>query len=251
MKATLIYLLIGFLLCSIIAGLAYWSHLKDQQVFLVTFQFYFLLLGIAHVNWMDTFLKWAGKEKSLPLELIFSILIALAGSIGFVLVLRVFGDNGLEIHMAGSIIWFIVPWFVNRSFYNALEIPDKIFKLWYYHVGKDIEEPDESKLKNLVLVSFLIQKKMGDKMQTHFRAKAPLDMEFGELFYYFINDYNERNSQEKIEFLDKSGEPYGWIFYKKPEIYTIKKDYLDAEKTVFNNFVKENNIIICKRILES
>ncbi|SMD44134.1 hypothetical protein SAMN00777080_2749 [Aquiflexum balticum DSM 16537] len=251
MKATLIYLLLGFMLCSLIAVLAIWTHLKDQQLFLIIFQIYFLVLGIAHVNWIDTYLKWAGKEKSILLEFLFSVLLAISGSIGFVLVHRIFGGNGLEIQMAGSIIWFIVPWFVKRSFYNAMEIPERIFKLWHYRVSEDIEEPDESKLKNLLLVSFLIQKKMGDKLQTHFRAKAPLDMDFGQLFYYFINDYNERHPHEKIEFLDDSGEPFGWIFYKKPEVYSIQRNYLDAEKTIFNNSVKENNVIICKRIVES
>lgn len=251
MKATLIYLLLGVLLCSMIAIAAKWSHLKDQQLFLIAFQIYFLVLGIVHVNWMDTYLKWAGKEKSVLLEFLFLLMLAISGSIGFVFVHRIFGGNGLEIQMAGSVIWLIVPWFVNRSFSNAMEIPPRIFKLWYYRVSEDIQEPDESKLKNLLLVSFLIQKKKGEKLQTHFRAKAPIDMDFGELFYYFINDYNERHPHDKIEYIDECGEPFGWIFYKKPNFYTIQKDYLDAEKTIFNNSIKENNVIICKRIVTS
>jgi hypothetical protein len=249
MKATILYLFVGLLLFSAIACVAYWSYLKDQHFFYLLYQGYFLLLGILHVNWMQEYLKWAGNSKSLWAEFLFTIIIAMLGSIGFISVFRYFSSYGLEYSMTTSIIFFIVPWFVLQTFLSAISIPARILKEWFYPVSEEIEEPDEDKLKNLLVISFVIQKQIADVHETNFRAKAPVDMEMGELFYYFINDYNERHPQDKIEFINTSGEPYGWVFYKKPHFFDFQKKYINARKTIFNNGIKENNVIICSRSL--
>ncbi len=74
-------------------------------------------------------------------------------------------------------------------------------------------------------------------------------MEMGQLFYYFINDYNERHPQDKIEYIDGAGEPYGWVFYQKPQFFDLQKRYINAGNTIFLNGIKENNVIICSRSL--
>ena len=86
---------------------------------------------------------------------------------------------------------------------------------------------------NGIIESF--QKKLNEPHFTNFRAKAPRDMEFGQLFYYFINDYNERHPNGKIEFADKNLSAYGWIFYQKPAWYTINTKYIDTDKTFYAN----------------
>lgn len=248
-KATIIYLLAGFLLFSVIACLGYWSYLKDQQFFYLLYQAYFLLLGMAHVHWMQEYLKWSGNGKALWSELLFTIIAGMLGSIGFLIVYRFFSPDGLEYNMATSIICFLIPWFVNQTFLSVMAIPASILKQWYYPVSEEIEEPDEDKLKNLLVISFVFQKQISDPHYTNFRAKAPVDMEMGELFYYFINDYNERHPHDKIEFINDSGEPYGWVFYKKPPFYTFQTRYIDADKTIYNSGIKENTEIICSRSL--
>lgn len=247
LKATLIYMLVALLLFSVIACLAYWSYLKDQQQIYLIYQAYFLLLGTLHVNWMEEYLKWAGNNKSLWAELLFTIITAMLGSIGFISVFGYFSTYGLEINMTTSTLCFIVPWFVNQTFQHAISIPPIILKQWYYPLSEEIEEPDEDKLKNLLVICFVFQKQLRDKHDTSFRAKAPVDMEMGELFYYFINDYNERHPQDKIEYINESGEPYGWVFYKKPLFLNLSTRYVDADKTIFNNGIKENNVVICSR----
>ena len=98
-------------------------------------------------------------------------------------------------------------------------------------------------------IRFEFKKKINDGAITNFRAKAPVDMYFGELFYYFINDYNERHPDGRVEYVNGSGEPNGWVFYKKPRWHTLGTSYIDAEKTIFNNHIKENDVIICSRSL--
>lgn len=73
-------------------------------------------------------------------------------------------------------------------------------------------------------------------------------MDFGELFYYFINDYNERHPHATISYSNETGMPSGWIFFKKPKWYTLFTKYIDSERTIFTNHIRENDIIMCIRV---
>ena len=134
-----------------------------------------------------------------------------------------------------------------HTFQKAIAIPPKVVRQWFYPVGEEIDEPEDSKLKNLIVISFEFQKQAGDKNVINFRAKAPRDMEFGVLFYYFINDYNIINNNSRIQFVNEFGEPQGWIFYKKPSWRSIITRYIDVDQTIFSNHIKENDVIICTR----
>jgi hypothetical protein len=177
------------------------------------------------------------------------VLVALLGSIGFILLYGYTNKDDFQYLMAGGVLLFVVPFFFYNTFRKALAIPPKILKQWYYPVQEDVEEPDENKMKNLLVISFEFPKQAHDNSFTNFRAKAPVDMEMGKLFYYFINDYNERHPNGRIQFINKGGEPHGWIFYKKPKWYSVMTKYVDADKTIFNNRIRENDVIICTRSL--
>ncbi len=97
----------------------------------------------------------------------------------------------------GQHIVFPVPWLIVHTFRRAVGIPPKILKEWYYPLGQYIDEPEDAKMRNLKVISFEFQKRTNDPHFTNFRAKAPADMDFGMLFYYFINDYNERHSNSR------------------------------------------------------
>lgn len=250
-KATMLYLLVAILLMSAVASVSYWSYLKDQQLSHLLFQAYFLILGTVHVNWLKEYIKWAGNEQSLWVEFLFTVILGLLGGIGFMTVFSWFSEDVLAVNMSMSVILFVVPWLVNQTYLNAISIPAPILKQWFYPVSQEVDEPDEDKLKNLLVISFVIQKQLRDSHKTNFRAKAPIDMDLGELFYYFINDYNERHPNDKIEYVDQQGEPFGWVFYKKPLLSIPQKQYVDAEKTIYNNKIKENNVIICNRYFTS
>jgi hypothetical protein len=248
-KATLLYMLCGLLLFAVIACLAFPGVMSTPTVTLIIFQFYFLLLGVAHYYFMHQYLKWSGDNKAFWLEFIFTSLVALFGCIGFLLIFHLLNRSGLQYVMAGSVLLFLIPFFFFQTFQKALAIPPKILKEWFYPVREEVDEPEDSKMKNLLVISFEFQKQIHDPHFTNFRAKAPVDMDMGQLFYYFINDYNERHPNGKIEFVNGSGEPHGWIFYKKPRWYSILTNYIDAEKTIFTNRIKENDVIICTRSL--
>jgi hypothetical protein len=196
-------------------------------------------------------MDWGKDKQTFVPDLIFTFIILLAGAICFMLAYRWLNREGLEISMMFSTLFFIIPLFVWHTFLSALAIPPKVLNQWYYPVHEPMEDPEESKLKNMLLISFEFQKNGQESFFTNFRAKAPVDMELGELFYYFINDYNERHPQGQIHFSNGTGKPYGWMFYKKPKWYTVMTTYMDSDKTIYLNRIRENDVIVCSRILEN
>ncbi len=243
-KDTIVYLLVSSILSGAVGCLGYWSPLTDQLTFYIVFQFCFLLLGVAHVNLMPKCVKWSSDHTTLWLEMGFTISIALAGSIALLIVYSFFNSNGLQYDMLTCVGFFIVPWFIDQTFKTSIKIPRRVFKLWY-PVEKEIEALD---FRDHKLIGFEFQKNSNTQYCTNFRAKAPSHMEMGTLFYCFINDYNDRYLHDRIEFINETGEPQGWLFYKKRKWYSIITRYIDAEKTIFNNRIKENDVIICNRV---
>jgi hypothetical protein len=249
-KQTLLYLLAALFFYAIVAIAAHPAVTGGTMPMLVFFQAYFLLLGSAHIYLMRQKLKWSGDEKAFYLDMLFTLLVGVLGSILFLLIYQLVNKSGLQYVMMASILFFAVPFLFYYTFKKAIAIPPKIVKEWYYPVHQGIEEPDDSLLKNLLVISFEFPKQAADARVTNFRAKAPVDMEFGQLFYYFINDYNERHPNSKVQVLNDSGEPNGWIFYRKPTWYSVVTNYIDADKTIFANRIRENAVIICTRSMQ-
>lgn len=250
-KRAIWYLLVSvavFALTGLFIAARFFSSYNGYFIF---FQVLFLLYGALHIHMMHRRMDWGKEKQTFVPDLIFTFLILLAGSICFMLAYRWLNREGLEISMMFSALFFIIPLFVWHTFLYALAIPPKVLNQWYYPVHEPMEDPEESKLKNMLLISFEFQKNGQESYFTNFRAKAPVDMELGELFYYFINDYNERHPQGQIHFSNGTGKPYGWMFYKKPKWYTIMTTYMDSDKTIYLNRIRENDVIVCSRILEN
>src|SRR4029079_11802767 len=107
------------------------------------------------------------------------------------------------------------------------------------------ELPPDDPNEKLLVIGFEIGKKSADLKKTYFRAKAPENLKLGELFYHFINDYNDLQSETPIEFSDNSqGIAYQWWFRIKPKWYQTNK-ILDPMLSFKSNGIKENSVIVC------
>lgn len=246
-KSTIIYLVVFVFFFAVIGVSALPVFFDNTLTAFVFLQVYFLLLGCCHVYFIEKKLTWTGEEKSLLPEILFTILVAVFGCIAYMLIYNWLNKNGFAGILATSIILFVIPFFFYQAFNRAMQIPLKVVKQWFYPVNEEMEEPEDSKMKNLVVISFEFQKQDSDNQVTNFRAKAPRDMEFGQLFYFFINDYNAIHTNSEIQFTNSSGESQGWIFYKKPKWHSLVTKYIDSEKTIFTNNIVENDVIICSR----
>src|ERR1044072_1588007 len=250
-KRAIWYLLVSVAVFAVTGLFIAARFFSSYNGYFIFFQVLFLLYGVLHIYMMHRKMSWGKEKQTFVPDLIFTFLILLAGSICFMLAYRWLNREGLEISMMFSALFFIIPLFVWHTFLSALAIPPKVLNQWYYPVHEPMEDPEESKLKNMLLISFEFQKNGQESFFTNFRAKAPVDMELGELFYYFINDYNERHPQGQIHFSNGTGKPYGWMFYKKPKWYTIMTTYMDSDKTIYLNRIRENDVIVCSRILQN
>jgi hypothetical protein len=207
-----------------------------------------LVLGLLHVIFRTKILPWTIKNK-------FWTELALTLGIGFLgsaLILVIFHFSGsstfVKIYLT-SILIFLVPFLFYSTYLLYLNIPVKILRKWQYPVDKHIDDPSDREMESPLVVGFEFKKKPDDENMTTFRAKAPKEMTFGKLFYYFINDYNNRNPDEKIEYLDDKNKPVSWIFYIKPTWFSGIR-YIDPQETNSFNFIKENSVIVCKRVTE-
>jgi hypothetical protein len=249
-KATIIYMIITAFCIGLTGLTGALGILVDLTEFFIVTQVLILILGTLHVYLLYKLVPWSSKNK-FSWEFLFSVAVASLGSIFFLLVYNFILElHALQLVMLAALAWFFVPFFFVQAFNRYLVIPVRIFKKWYYPVGKEISDPLDSELVSLLVVSFVFHKKMNAKDITTFRAKAPAHMVFGRLFYYFVNDYNDRHREDPIEFLDPENRPYGWVFHHKPNLLGIKR-YIDPDHIITDNHIKENSVIICHRIKES
>lgn len=156
------------------------------------------------------------------------------------------GKNFLFYPIMMSTFAFFIPVLLMQTFEAAYSIPARIYNTWMYP-EVPIDLPEDDPREKLLVIGFEIAKKKMDIKKTYFRAKAPENIYLGDLYYFFINDYNEVQSETPIEFLNINKEPYQWIFLLKRKWYQANK-ILDPFRTVKDNGVKENSVIISERI---
>jgi hypothetical protein len=142
-----------------------------------------------------------------------------------------------------------VPFLLFQSISFYFGIPDSEYKKWYYPFGKEINDPTEHEMESPLVIAFMFQKRFDNYELTTFRAMAPRQMKFGKLFYHFIVDYNAKYNDSKIEYIYDRSKSYGWIFYMK-QGWLARKVYIDPDKTVAENQIEEDSVIIAQRVLE-
>ena len=211
----------------------------------------FLLFGIIHVRLIHKKYFSPGVESN---KVFFGEILFGFSVIFFVIVifssLHYFlsGDKEYLFYpMLFSMLSFFIPILVLHTFNAAFDIPQATFITWSYPINYQIDLPDENPAEKLYVIGFEITKKAADVKKTYFRAKAPEGMKLGELYYHFINDYNELQSETPIEYATKNIEAYEWWFRRKPKWYQRQR-ILNPEITIRENGIKENTVIICERI---
>jgi hypothetical protein len=247
-KVTIIYLLCYAGLGALAGFLAHPAVFRSATTAFFVYQGFFVLLGAAHLYTMYHYLEWTRGGRTFWLQLLFTFAVAAFAVLSFILIYKWMNREGLHLIMSASAAFFIIPFFVWYAFGAALAVPPKVFKQWYYPLNQQMPDPDKNKFVNLLVVAFKFQKTNTSGSYTIFRARVPRDMEFGQAFYYFLEDYNKRFPEVPIAFLDKRSGPYGWHFYKEAKWYTIQTRYIDPDKTFFVNKVKEDDVIICERV---
>ncbi|WP_149207591.1 TssN family type VI secretion system protein [Flavobacterium johnsoniae] len=234
----LIYALVGFLGYNKL-----FTELSDEFRF---YQIASLLFGILNVYLYRWYFNEFNLKGVVGIELLFSLLITLYSSVLFVIIYTALNGIALTFLMCSHFLVFIVPTGVYAVFNYMMQIPPKEYVTWKIPERKNpFPEIENVEMKDLLLITLLIQKKESDTKYTSLRSKGPVRIDFGALFYHTVSGYNEHNADSKID-LKENGENCSWVFFLQPKWYQTAK-YVDAKYTLSMNGITENSVIICKR----
>lgn len=244
-KTFYIYVFSFALIYALVAFLGYnklFNELSDEFMF---YQIASLLFGVLHV-WLYRSFFYEFKVKNIGIELLFSLLVVLYSSVLFAIIYTALNGIDLIFIMYSHFIVFIIPTGVYAVFEYMMKIPPKEYVTWRIPEG---ENPfpiiEDQEMKDLLLITLLIQKTPSSKNFTSIRSKGPVRIDFGNLFYHTVSGYNDHNAKSMIE-LDHNGENYNWVFFLQPKWYEAAK-YVDAKYTLGMNGITENSVIICMR----
>ncbi|MDC1161813.1 TssN family type VI secretion system protein [Tenacibaculum sp.] len=247
-KKAIVYALIILVVFALVGLLSSSKVLNDTPLnSFVGFQLLFLILGAVHLWVLRTFFKKLSEDRTTFFsEFFFTLAFVFIGLIAFFKVTETFRSPFKFIFLS-SVITFLVPLLFYKLYEFALLIPVKVYKQWLYPMDGNVKEPTSEELKNPLVISFEF-KKTGeeDDEVTNFRVKAPENLEFGKLFYFFLNDYNERHPEGTVTFLDTDNKSQKWVFFRKPSFFKSLK-HIDYSKTITANNLKEDDVIICQR----
>ena len=237
----LLYIFIFVLLLSS-CGLLEWIDPYSADFYFYIAFILALGLGILHIMLGPKFLG-VGSSLSFNRGLLLILLIlVLSGLVMAVIFYRL----NLPYYFISFVVAFALPFFIWHSYRLFIQIPSARYKRWFYPIDERMPDLDMIDLSEIVVVQFVFSKKPEDGKQTNFTSKAPLNMSLGQLFFIFINDYNERNSQQTISYLDVDNQPFGWFFYKEKGWFK-KKYYYDPELSFKENGIEPNRTIYVVR----
>lgn len=235
------------------SALAYLATLFSTHLFIIFWVLtsVFLLFGIIHVFFFHN--KYFYSNNSNKVKVAIAEIVFIFALLFFIIVvfssLQYFlkDTQFLFFPMLMSMLAFFIPVMVLYTFESAYHIPESIFPLWQYPLNNPIELPDEKANEKILVIAFEISKNTSAVSKTNFRAKGPETMKLCDLFYHFINDYNDFQTETPIQYSDNEFSPHSWGFRVKPKWYQPHR-ILDPELTIRENKIAENTVIICERI---
>jgi hypothetical protein len=233
--ATLLFVIAGLMLYTDILSAATYYYLALSLV---------MVLGILHVFLVHRLVAQI-KPGDFWKGLGFTFLLMLLGAAA---VCILFYFLKLNLILVTFVLPFFIPFLCWYTCHFFMKIPARFYKIWYYPVNDTMPDLDMIDLTQMAVVQFIFHKKQQDTNPISFTSKAPLDMTLGQLFFIFINDYNEKNSQGAIEFLDAQQSPNGWLFYRRNK-WLRSKYYFDPELSFRQNTVSPNEFIYAKRVI--
>jgi hypothetical protein len=212
----------------------------------------FTIFGIIHILFFHKKYFYSNKndQKKVRIgEILFALSLIMFAVVVFSALQYFLKDKSFMFYpMLISMLCFFIPILALYTFQAAINIPTPVFPTWHYPLHAPIDLPDERVNEKLVVIAFMIAKKAEDDIKVNFRAKGPESMVLGDLYYHFVNDYNDLHSETTIDYSDEEMNPHEWWFRLKPKWYQRTR-ILDPKVTIRNNSIKEDSIIICERLI--
>jgi len=243
-----------FVLCfSLIASLpCVFAFFNNEFVWfgLLLSVFYYLILGIALVYFMNTALfQKIGIHNSAPAKIFVFLIAAILSSWIYNLVFNYIAISSYAHISMLNILWIFAPIFFQESKKKYLQIPEPFYEYW--RVGKerkDIEYWDNIDKFRLMQVSIHIRKKVNSEFFSKFDVKIAQDVNLGNWFDKFIEDQNYRFPNDAIE-SSAENEDTGWTFYTaKYFSFPLFIRNLSPHQTISESKLKNKQTIFAKRV---
>lgn len=242
----LVYLITSLLISALVAFMGSTKLITNLLNEFIFYQISYFFLGVLHVIIYRIYFKLFEQNENPWLEFLFNILIIIFCAVPFVLVYTYINGITYTYEMISAFICFMAPTWLYRTYLASISIPAKFYTTWAFPPQGTYTEPKDDEYRDMVVVTFVFNKSPSSNTRTEFRAKSPIRMDFGRLFYHFVYDYNTRNPENQIQLEDDSGDLQHWVFYLKPNWYSQSK-YIDPKYPLYMNGVEENSIIYCLR----
>lgn len=185
-------------------------------------------------------------SKSVGISILFFVCNLLLGIVGFTFLFNLFNSTGSAPYFSLCLIPFVIPHFVKLAYNAYLQIPNDIYKIWYYPTNYVDTNPDNINTKDALMLELEIAKTSNDAY-TNTKLKAPVEMKFGDWFMAYIDYNNHKFEDDKINYRNEEGDMQGWMFFERPSFFSAAK-YVDPDLTIKENRLKENKVIIAKRV---
>ena len=241
-NAILFYTLILVVLLSLVSLLQWTSHLMADSYYYFS-QILSFALGIAHVFFMYRFVSRIHPDdfwKGFGFTFLIMVLAAVAGCLAYY-------ELRLDYRFLTYLLPFILPFLCWQAFRFFFRIPSPLYKSWYYPLNQEMPDLDMIDLSQIEVVQFVFSKNPQEGSQTNFTSKAPLNMTLGQLFFVFINDYNDKNTQQPISYLQSAQQPFGWLFFRKKKWFGARH-FFDANLSFRENGIQPNELIYAVRV---
>ena len=252
MKVIIVYVLLCGL-CIAIPGILGFSGNLFNPFWYIISQVIFLGLGIINVNLLLYYFRKHFKTswKSILFECIMTLTCMLFGGYLFYLIFGLV-SNGLgdPIMAATSILAFAIPLVFYYCYIAFISIPFDIYKTWQFDPSQKPHNFQGVDFDRLMVLNVELSKNSEDQQRFRIKAKTlPTGITYGDWFYRVVDDYNHKNPNSTIQLLDQNQNSYYWIFYIKKSFFSSRK-YIDFEKDISENKISENQVVICKRVIQ-
>lgn len=243
----LIYILLMAILLSLPGFLYFLKSQVNETLIFVFAQIIWLGVGVVNIFFLKKIFP-SFFTQPFVIPVLFNLCIILFTILLLNIIAEYLISPTIRYSQFFGLLWFLVPLVLAQTIRAVQEVPAKIYNAWYYPLHQETQDPSDEELKNPLVISFVFNKNRQTNEYTTFRARAPLNMPVGRLFYFFLNDYNERNPESEINFLDHENIPTGWVFFKDRKGFFSSRKVIDTEVSIKGNDIKENDILLCKRM---
>ena len=239
------------LLAGLFLGLpSLFGYLKNEYVWggLVLTVTSYLILGFFYLWALRVVIS--KKNDDMSIELLVTVL---SGIIGMWIYYLVFNwiSGGLEYTpwAMTAVCWFMIPYFVFRSFKYFRNIQPAIYDLWRInHSGFNRNYWAISSTFKALTVKVKLKRKVGDFDYTSLSVRLAEGIALGDWFDWLVEDQNRRFHRHRLKSIWKVLKVVGFSIRADGSAILYLFRMLDPRCTATENKIKKNQVIYIKRV---